>query len=38
MYLLIQITITKNYKINTTITYTKITNNDDIKQFLKKVP
>ena len=33
MYLLLQITITKNYKLKTTIIYIKITNNDDIKQF-----
>ena len=33
MYLLLHITITKNYKLNTTIVYTKMTNNDDIKQF-----
>ena len=25
----------KNYKLNTTIMYTKMTNNNDIKQFLK---
>ena len=30
MYLLLQITITKSYKLNTTIIYTKITNNDNI--------
>ena len=33
MYLLLQITITKSYKLNTKIIYTKMTNNDDIKQF-----
>ena len=33
MYFLLQINITKSYKINITITYTKMTNNDDIKQF-----
>ena len=33
MYLLLQITITKSYKLNTTMIYIKITNNDDIKQF-----
>ena len=33
MYFLLQINITKGYKLNTTIIYTKITNNDDIKQF-----
>ena len=32
MYFLLQINITKGYKLNTTIIYTKITN-DDIKQF-----
>ena len=37
MYLLLQITITKSYKLNTTIIYTKMTNYDDIKQFFKKV-
>ena len=31
MYLLLQINITKSYKIQTTIIYTKITSNDDIK-------
>ena len=36
MYLLLQITITKCYELNTTIIYTKTTNNDDIKQFFKK--
>ena len=36
MYLLLQINITRSYKLNTTIIYTKITNNDDIKQFLKR--
>ena len=30
MYLLLQITITKSYKLNTTIIYTKITNIDNI--------
>ena len=33
MYLLLQITITKSYKLNAKIIYTKMTNNDDIKQF-----
>ena len=33
MYLLLHITITKNYKLNTTIIYTKMTDNDDINQF-----
>ena len=33
MYLLLQITITKSYKLNTTIIYRKMTNNDDTKQF-----
>ena len=33
MYLLLQINITKSYKVNTTIIYTKMTNNDDSKQF-----
>ena len=33
MYLLLQITITKSYKLNTKMIYTKMTNNDDIKQF-----
>ena len=32
-YLLLRITKTKSYKLNTTIIYTKMTNNDDIKQF-----
>ena len=36
MYLSLQITIAKNYKLNTTIIYTKMTNNDDIKQVQKK--
>ena len=37
MYLLLQITITTSYKLNITIIYTKITNNDDIiKCFLKR--
>ena len=31
MYLLLQINITKSYKIQTTIIDTKITSNDDIK-------
>ena len=35
-YKLLQITITKSHKLNTTIIYTKVTNNDDIKQFFKK--
>ena len=35
MYLLLQITITKSYILNTTITYTKMTHNDNIKQFFK---
>ena len=26
----------KSYKLNTTIMYTKMTNNNDIKQFLKR--
>ena len=29
------ITITNNYKLSTTIIYTNMTNNDDIKQFQK---
>ena len=33
MYLLLQINITKSYKLNTTIVYTKMTNNDGIRQF-----
>ena len=33
MYLLLQITIAKSYKLNATIMDNKITNNDDIKQF-----
>ena len=33
MYLLLKITITKSYKLNTKIMYTKMTNNDDTKQF-----
>ena len=33
MYLLLQINITKTYKLSTTVMYTKMTNNDDIKQF-----
>ena len=36
IYLLLQITVTKSYKLNTTIIYTKMTNNDDIKHFLRK--
>ena len=32
MYILLQINITISYKRNTTMTYTKMTNNDDIKQ------
>ena len=36
MYLLLQITIRKSYKLNTTIIYTKMTNNHDIRQFFKK--
>ena len=36
IYLLLQITVTKSYKLNTTIIYTKTTNNDDIKHFFKK--
>ena len=35
MYLLLQITIKKSYKLNTTIIYTKMINNDDVKQFFK---
>ena len=35
MHLLLQITITRNYKLNTSIIYTKVTNSDDIKHFLK---
>ena len=31
MYLLLQMTITKRYKINTRIIYTKMTNNDSKK-------
>ena len=33
MYVLLQITITKSYELNTKTIYTKMTNNDDIKQF-----
>ena len=33
MYLLLQINITKTYKLSTTMMYTKMTHNDDIKQF-----
>ena len=33
MYLLLQITITKRYKLNTIIIYTTRTNIDNIKQF-----
>ena len=36
MYLLLQITITKSYKLNTTMIYAKMTNNDDIKQFFRR--
>ena len=35
IYLLLQIIITKPYKLNTSTIYTKIINNDDIKQFFK---
>ena len=31
--LITTITITKSYKLSTKIIYTKMTNNDDIKQF-----
>ena len=33
MYLLLQTNIAKSYKLNTTIIYTEMTNNDDIKHF-----
>ena len=33
MYLLLQINITKSYKLNTTIMYIKMANNDDVKKF-----
>ena len=33
MYLLLKIAISKSYKLNTTIIYTKMTNNDDMRQF-----
>ena len=33
MYLLLKITETKSYKLNTSIISTKMTNNDNIKQF-----
>ena len=33
MYLLLQFDIAKIYKLNTTIIYTKISNNDDTKQL-----
>ena len=33
MCLLLQINMTKSYKLNTTKIYNKMTNNDDIKQF-----
>ena len=33
MYLLLQINITKSYKLNTTIIYIKMANNDDVKKF-----
>ena len=36
MYLLLQITKTKCYKLNITRICTKITNNNGIKQFFKK--
>ena len=32
MYILLQINITISYKRNTTMIYTKMTNNDDVKQ------
>ena len=35
MYLFLQMNIKKIYKLNTTIIYIKMTNNDDIKQFKK---
>ena len=34
-YHILQITITKSHKLNTTIMYTKMTNNDDIRSFFK---
>ena len=37
MYLSLQITITKSCKLKTIIMCTKMTNNDDIKQFQKKL-
>ena len=33
MYLLLQINITKSYKLNTAIIYIKMANNDDVKKF-----
>ena len=33
MYLLLQINITKSFKLNTTIIYIKMANNDDVKKF-----
>ena len=33
MYLLLQINITKSYKLNTTIIYIKMANNADVKKF-----
>ena len=35
---LLQITTTKTCKLNAIITYTKMANNDDMKQFFKKFP
>ena len=36
MGLFLQITTKKCYKLNTSILYTKMTNIDDIKKFLKR--
>ena len=36
MHLLLQINITRNYKLNTSIIYTKVTNSDDISTLFKK--
>ena len=37
MYLLLETTITKSYKLNTAIIYRKLTNNDDIKRDTKSL-
>ena len=34
--MLLQIAKSKSYKLNTTIIYTKMTNNDDMRQFKKR--